>query len=236
MMPFESRDARPNHSAPRVRSAVGATVPILPLLALLAWSGCEGDPGPMGPQGAPGDTARGASYVARFDRMEDLDSWQYGITGTWQIQGGALVVAAERNERVLIGPSSTFSGDVDISVSAAWVRRVGDVTLGLRFHAGTEGAYALTVSGEGTYSLSLEEEGGTTQLIDWPAAPSLRPDSPNELRAVVRGANIRLYINGSLVNEAMSTALDAGLVQLFVGGSAEAAFDNLWVSTALPLL
>ena len=236
MVPFQSRDTRPAQLRGRLRPPVSAGDLILPMVALFLWSACEGDPGPMGPQGPPGDTARGASYVARFDRVEDLDTWQYATTGNWQIQGGQLVVVADREERMLIGPSSTFSGDVDISVNATWVRRPGDVTLGFRFHAGAEGAYVLAVSGEGTYSLSLEEEGACTQLIDWTAAPNLRPDSPNELRAVVRGPTIRLYINGSLVNEAMATARDQGLVQLFVVGSAEATFDNLWVSTALPLL
>lgn len=221
--------------------ATGGRRWLLPAAVLVVSLACEGDPGPMGPQGPPGDSPRGASYVTHFDRAEDLDTWQYGLTGTWQVLGGQLVVAADRGDRAVIGPSSTFSGDLDLSVDATWIRRPGDAAIGLRFQASAEGAYVFAISSTGAYALSLEqaETGESSQLIDWTSAPNLYRDAPNGLRVVVRGATIRLYINGALVNQTLSTALTRGFVQLYVdgvGGSAEAAFDNLWVSTALPLL
>ena len=89
------------------------------LAATLLLGSCgKGDIGPLGPAGPPGDSVRGVTYVAHFDRASDLDSWEFTLLGDWRVEGSQLVVSAMAGERSIIGPASTFSRDLDVSVLA----------------------------------------------------------------------------------------------------------------------
>ena len=76
---------------------------------------------------------------------------------------------------------------------------------------------------------------GASPLLDWTQTSRLVGAAANEIRVTREGRDISIYANGIAVGEVSDSALRGGLVQLFVDGAAEVAFDNLWVNTALPL-
>ena len=73
-----------------------------------------------------------------------------------------------------------------------------EMTYGLRFHAGENGAYELIVTGD-TFQLIREAEDGTVvSVIPETGRAELGRDRAAELRAVVRNNQITVYIGGTL--------------------------------------
>ena len=218
------------------------------LVASVLLGGCgQGEPGPLGPAGPPGEPVRGASYVAHFDRAADLDTWEFKVQGDWRVEAGQLLLTAQPGERSVIGPTAMFSGDLDVSVLTRPV--VGELdllTYGLRFHAGDNGAYELYVR-DGTYGLIRENgDGSTVSVVSQTPRAELKSDREVQLRVVVRGTELSIYVGGRLVRRERDAGPRTGKIRVFVEvspstspvrrGPGSVLFDELWVNTALPLL
>lgn len=206
-------------------------------VSVLVLASCSGDPGPMGPQGPPGRSQRGVAYAARFSHPEELGTWLYTVAGSWKVDGGQLIVRGGRDQQAIIGPATEMPDDLDVSVEATWLLRPGGTACGLRFHVGVEGAYELRIYPEGAFAFYRWAGDGEVAgpLVDWTETSRLVGATANELRVTKAGRDITIYVNGIAVGEVTDSALSGGLVQLFVEGAAEVAFDNLWVNAALPL-
>ena len=176
------------------------------------------------------------TYVAHFDRPGDLDTWEVTVLGDSRVEGSQLIVSAGAGERAIVGPSSTFSNDLDVSVLARRVAGGDDLTYGLRFHSGDGGSYELSVTAGSFQLLRENEDGSVVEVIPLSQRAEPGGDIASELRAVIRGVAVSVYVDGKLAGRGLDAGPRTGKVRVFVDGPGSVMFDELWVNTALPLL
>jgi hypothetical protein len=97
--------------------------------------------------------------------------------------------------------------------------------------------YALSVSGDGFYSIHRVEDGDAVALVDWTAASAIRQgNATNRIRAVCDGSDLALFVNGELLVDASDSTFSEGDIALmatsFEEEPTEVHFDNLVVSPA----
>lgn len=91
--------------------------------------------------------------------------------------------------------------------------------------------YFFGVSGDGYYVLAVLNNGTWTQLFDWTISPQVqREGSANRLRVEMAGDRFRVYVNGTLLDEARDTTFRSGGIALAVNtfdqGNATVLFKN----------
>ena len=83
------------------------------------------------------------------------------------------------------------------------------------------------------YSLNVYSQGVSTKLVDWTASTAIKSGEVNNLKVVVVGSKISLYINGNKVtqvtNDTLSNNSGIGLIATVydIGKTGKFEFDNL---------
>ena len=110
--------------------------------------------------------------------------------------------------------------DFDVSVSMCFIEGPYDqMSAGLELRSCDEGDYVVRVSAQGTFNIGWHEKtewGG--HLVKWTRHPILRTEMGdwNRLRVIMRGSQLRVYLNGTLVTSLHDTRYSSGLVKLVV--------------------
>lgn len=110
--------------------------------------------------------------------------------------------------------------DVDVSVTIRYVEGAYEyISSGLELRSGDDGDYVVRISAQGTFSVGWHnktEWGGN--LVKWNEHTALRKKmgEPNRLRVVMRGEQMRVYLNGMLATSLRDSRYAAGFVRLVV--------------------
>ena len=195
--------------------------------------GPRGEAGPVGPSGTAGET-----YLSRFDSEAEVATWFKATNGSWRIEDGRLFMAGGISGKFMVlSPSRVFSGDLEISVESEWLSGTESQAYGVQFREGSAGAYGFTISRNGGYALWKWTGGTISALIDWRPSDAIQQTSANTLGVVASGDHIRLYLNGTQIDEVSDASFADGRVGLIVGDLQEVSFDNFRVteSGVLPL-
>ncbi|MBM4424320.1 MAG: DUF1080 domain-containing protein [Chloroflexi bacterium] len=125
--------------------------------------------------------------------------------------------------------------DFDISATIRFIKGSYEhVSAGFELRAGDEGDYVVRISAQGTYSIGWHtktEWGGF--IVNWTDHPSLRKrmGEPNRVRVIMRGDQVRLYLNGFLCASIHDSRFRAGFIRLVLSPSPTteltAAFSDL---------
>jgi len=154
---------------------------------------------------------------------------------TYTFIGGAYAIA--------IGPPkhlawSNFQGsyrDVDIEADIVLDESAEESAAGIAFrYVDGDNFYLYRVSASGSYNLTLYYQGRQQALIDWTESPAINGrGKPNKLRVEALGDHIRLFVNGTLLDEISDSSLAEGGIALaattFDTGDVTFLFDNVVV-------
>lgn len=117
--------------------------------------------------------------------------------------------------------------DFDVSVTIRFIKGPYEhASAGLELRSGDEGDYVVRISAQGTFNVGWHaktEWGGP--IVNWTDHPSLksRMGEPNRIRAIMRGQQIRLYINGLICASIRDSRFHAGFIRLVVSPSSQDA-------------
>lgn len=130
--------------------------------------------------------------------------------------------------------------DFDVSVTMRFLEGEREyVSAGLEVRSGEAGDYVVRLSAQGTFQVGWHEKtewGGA--LIPWTEHPALRRQrgEANRLRLVLRGEQVRLYLNGVLAASLRDGRYRDGLIRLVVSPGVKsamlAAFSDLQLREA----
>jgi hypothetical protein len=163
-----------------------------------------------------------------YQRAESLAEYQ---DGTYRLR-------VDVPNTVAWGTPGFRLGDVRLDVDAAAVAGPLDNVFGLvcRFQD-PDNFYFLLISSDGYSGIGVVRDGVRTLLTGAAMLPSdfiFRGMASNHLQAECRGDELRLAVNGVLINEATATDWSTGDVGLLAGsyqtGGVEVHFDNFAVT------
>ena len=150
----------------------------------------------------------------------------------------ARLPKSDRIHAVVYTPG-TFE-DFDASVTVRFIEAHREyASAGLEVRSSEAGDYVIRVSAQGTYQIGWHDKGewGGT-LLNWAAHPALRDEmgKPNRLRVLLRGDQIRVYLNGVLATSLRDGRFSAGKVRLVLTPGEKspivAAFSDLQLREA----
>jgi hypothetical protein len=133
---------------------------------------------------------------------------------------------------------STFEGsygDVEIEADTVLDSSAEESAAGIAFrYQDEDNFYFYRVSASGNYNLTLYKQGQQQALIDWTQSPAInRRGQVNNLRVEALGDHIRLFVNGTLLDEVSDSSFDEGEIALavttFSQGDVTCLFDNFVV-------
>lgn len=110
--------------------------------------------------------------------------------------------------------------DFDIGVTIRFIKgNYEQVSAGLELRYGDDGDYVFRISAQGTFQVGWhkEKEWGDT-LMSWTTHPNLRTEmgAPNRLRVVMRGNQLRVYLNGVLATSLRDDRFPSGLIRVVI--------------------
>ena len=181
-----------------------------------------------------GDLLLGADF-----RDPDLPGWKVFDRDKLEFRPGSPAEmwvrypASDLNHAILRSPGPL--DDVDASVTIRLMEgTLNHVKAGFELRSNESGDYIIHTSVQATYRVGWHngtEWGG--QLVDWTEHPALVPGlgQPNRLRVVLRGDQLRVYLNGVLATSVRDTRYTFGFVRLVVSPGNDApmtvAFSDL---------
>ena len=210
--------------------------------------GLKGEKGEKGEKGDTGESGTGGTgeeippsdlnitYVARFNKKDEISTWMKSDSGSWRIDEGRLILSgtgtAEDGDFMFVSPYTNFPSDLDISVDTEWLGGVDDASYGIMYIWGgdtSEGIYSFGIAADGGYVLYPDWPDGNGNLINWTASSSINKEGKNTLRVVTSESFMEFYINGTMVKSVMDGPNRLGFLWLYVMDLQEVAFDNLVV-------
>jgi uncharacterized protein YjbI with pentapeptide repeats len=168
----------------------------------------------------------------------NLRDWDLGdFSGNWgagdaQIRGGKFVVTVTQSRGMAWRwwPSDTMS---DFRATLEGRLATGDpekARYGIAFRDDGESFYLFEVDETGYYTLLFHNSQQWQTLIDWTPSDAISRFKPNILAVEAQGEQIRLFINGQLVNEIRDSRLQEGHISIVIdidsGETATYEFDN----------
>ncbi len=130
--------------------------------------------------------------------------------------------------------------DFDASVTIRFIEGHREyASAGMEVRASDAGDYVVRVSAQGTFQVGWHDKdawGGT--LVNWTAHPALRDEmgASNRLRVILRGQQMRVYLNGVLATSLQDGRFPGGKVRVVVSPGAKspivAAFSDLQLREA----
>ena len=130
-----------------------------------------------------------------------------------------------------VGPNTSFTSDLDISVDTEWLGGIDNYYYGILFRLSSKGAYGFGIASNGGHwvgELDKDME-AWEKLIDWTFTSAINKEGKNTLRIITSRSRFEFYINGVMVNSITDDTLTEGYMELFVDNLQEVAFDNLVV-------
>jgi len=181
---------------------------------------------------SPSPSGDPRSWLGTPTKLDTLDSPQgFGLAEGYEDNAAKIVVS---NGAMIMTSYSTVGWRTWRVRPPEWSNAYLDATFrtvncsssdqyGLVFHApnyDTGFGYYFSVTCDGRYSLSRWDANGTSALVN------LTPDTnilsgagqTNRLGVMIKGQNIKLFINGNQVKETEDAALTSGFFGAFIGG------------------
>lgn len=187
-------------------------------------------PTALTPEPDLGDLLLGADF-----REVDIPGWAVVNRDRLEFRPGtpaelwATFLPSERIHPVLRTPGPF--DDFDVSASLRFIRGSYEhISAGFELRSGDEGDYVVRISAQGTYNIGWHnkmEWGGP--LVNWTDHPSLkaRLGEVNRLRVLMRGDQIRVYLNGFVAASIHDSRFRSGTIRLVVSPSSK---DSLTVA------
>ena len=184
-----------------------------------------------------------------FDDFADKSKgWYLGsASGYTRVINNNTLVLADTNHTFLTEslPTNTTFDDFMVTVSFTLLQANQDDSVGLylRGDSNLDYDYRIDIYGNNTYAISKEFlDASKSQQVEFLVSPSaataLKPvGQPNTITAIMKGPELVLLINGTLVNSVTDTEYTSGQIALFVQNSetsseVEASFSSVVVSPA----
>ena len=184
-----------------------------------------------------------------FDDFADKSKgWYLGsASGYTRVIDNNTLTLADTNHTFLTEslPTNTTFDDFMVTVSFTLLQANQDDSMGLylRGDSNLDYDYRIDIYGNNTYAISKEFlDASKSQQVEFLVSPSaataLKPvGQPNTITAIMKGPELVLLINGTLVNSVTDTDYTSGQIALFVQNSetsseVEASFSSVVVSPA----
>ena len=150
------------------------------------------------------------------------------------VQDGALHVQVNDSLAYGWATHDVATDDVYVEADASLVGDAADAEYGLVFRYMDENNYyQFTVDDTGAYNVAKTVDGEWASLVDWDSSDAVATgmDTANRLGVLVRGSQIAVVANGTVLAEVEDTDLPTGAIGVYVGSffdsPAEGAFDNV---------
>lgn len=188
--------------------------------------------------GSPAGVGAGAGAVLFADSLDSAASSKLtesdDETATTKFVDGTYEITAHKPSWIVWKPVGDEYGDAAISADTTIVG-TKQSSAGLMFHyQDDKNFYMFSISADGRYNLELYKDDQLTTLIDWIEASAIKaPGEVNALRVETAGDKIRLFANGTLLDEISDGSIARGraglAVSSFKEGGVTARFDNLTI-------
>jgi hypothetical protein len=164
----------------------------------------------------------------------------------WSADHGSVSLAGGRYRMTILAPGLFFweshpelnVSDLDLEVDAYLDPQTEHaVTLGVVFrHNAEAGGYIFGISNYGEYELKAVQPGEWAALVDFTPHQAINRTGLNTLGVQMVGSTMRLFINGTQVNQVSDERFSSGQVGFYastIGGGEQAIleFDNLSVES-----
>src|SRR5947207_11028653 len=197
----------------------------------------------------PTPTAQSTPQPLFSDDFTDKSKgWYLGsASGYTRVIDNNTLTLADSNHTILTEslPTNTSFDDFMVSVTFTILQANQDDSIGLylRGDSNLDHDYRIDIYGNNTYAISKEfldasKSQQVVSLASRSAATALKPvGQPNTITAIMKGPELVLMINGTLVNSVTDTDYTSGQIALFVQNSetsseVEASFSSVVVYPA----
>jgi hypothetical protein len=156
-------------------------------------------------------------------------------SATYAFQAGTYAMTVADPNYIAWSPVDGVYSDGSVSIDLAFADGPRATAAGLVFrYQNPENFYFFSLSGDGYYALDVRENGAWRSLLEWTKWPTITGDGTfNRVQVEMRGDNIRLYLDGKLLDQASDSTFSSGGLALAVNtydtGGATVLFDNLRV-------
>jgi len=156
-------------------------------------------------------------------------------SGSFGYKDGVYFVTSTKEKATVTGRAGRSLDDVVIEVDASQISAPAndnnDYGVVCRVQPNLD-AYYLLISGDGLYSIMIEQGEEFTRLVDWAESDVIRQgNATNHIKAVCTGSTLQLFVNGALLAEATDSTLSEGDIGLtattYEEEPTEIHFDNL---------
>jgi len=154
---------------------------------------------------------------------------------TYAFAGGAYAIHVNTPKYIVWSPLDGVYGDAAVDIDATLDSGSEENAAGIIFrYQDEDNFYFFSISASGSYSLDLYKQNDRQALIDWTDSPAINgPGQKNHLRVEAVGDRIRLFVNGTLLDEISDDTWTTGKLALAVNtfskGDTTFTFDNLIV-------
>ncbi len=162
----------------------------------------------------------------------DVDEWESGSFG---YKDGVYFVTSTKDGATVTGRAGRSLDDVVIEVDASQISAPAndnnDYGVVCSAQPNLDGYYLL-ISGDGLYSIMIEEGEEFTTLVDWTESDIIRQgNATNHIKAACNGSTLQLFVNGEFLAEATDSTFSEGDIGLtattYEDEPSEIHFDNL---------
>lgn len=155
----------------------------------------------------------------------------------YYVANGSYTIAITQPAHIAWSPVRGIFPNVAVEVETTLAEGPPQTTAGIVFRYNDEqNFYFYGVSGDGYYTLAALHNGEWQPILDWSVSPQIRrAGAPNLLRVELNGARFRVYVNGTLLDEASDELFPTGGIALaahtFNEGMARITFEQFAMYT-----
>ncbi|MBN1177839.1 MAG: hypothetical protein JXD18_01400, partial [Anaerolineae bacterium] len=189
-----------------------------------------------------------AQEAALFsDDFSDPNSgWDVWETGTGDVvdYGNGVYRVYEMEGYWMWGASNHHFTDIVIDVDATQISAPANNNNGYGVFCRVQpnewgDGYAVTISGDGFYSIQKISQGDWTELVEWTRSNVINQgNATNHIQVVCSGSRIALFVNDQFIDEVIDADYASGDVSLaattYEDTATEIHFDNLVIRRANP--
>jgi hypothetical protein len=153
-----------------------------------------------------------------------------------------IIVHKVQHEAWAVAPQLENLDNFAVEVDTRRVSGPEDNDFGLlvRYQEDSDEFYALTISSDGFYTVQLWQGEQWEELVKWAESPAILKGEKaiNRLKVECRGAEMRFFVNGTLLIALQDSTLNGGTLGLIAGsfdiGDVAIRFDNFRVQALKP--
>jgi serine/threonine protein kinase len=177
--------------------------------------------------------------LMKDDFENQLSGWEVGnfTNGAVGYRNGVYLIEATEKSITIWGAANRSFSDLILEVEGTQITAPldndNDYGVGCRVQKNGDG-YFLLISGDGFYSIYLNQNDLFTPLVDWQQSEIIRQgNTSNKIRAVCVGTNLELIVNNTLLAQVNDTTFKTGDIALtattYGAAPVEIHFDHLTV-------